>query len=702
MFNYRGRGNVYPNHGDGRGNFFSNRGDSRGRGHGVGGDRGRGRGKWITEENIAEIAATRAISTQVGSETTDELLVAPALDANTQHLANWCITKIDFNGFRTQKQVRDFVHSLLVNLSNHHEVDMSGLLTGLATSNGRNRLREIILRPMVINAGQDPNLTSFQYVVIPLVGVLTRENVCKSSLVQVTGDIYSEVYAHRHEFIEQGIIPCMRELIRRGSMNDTSSWGEQLRRNQYLMQVPSLQHAMLAILRLVYHLVKRIHAAKRDMIDTVDAVRTLATDCIKRSDNSDMSRFLNGHLEKESQRLRQMVSAPKTSVVAPVVNAGSYRLLQEPNLVHLMLNFDPPGNLSKDGYRHDNDYASIKDIQVVPTQDELTSEREPYLPSNDVPGAPHHLPPGWTRLLDIHFRLNREDMMDQLRRGIMSFIEALRRVTPDRQVSLLNRKELRRLLGQDVAVYAYGNVQFVGTNTARYLQGSFKIAFDQPPQMKSQSARQRNIFWTRSKKRLMQGSLVCFIFPAEDDDPLDMDEDQQDSPRQRHRIHLCLGVVTYRDVREMSSDDDMAFINITLTNRSDYNRFVNARQKRTKDVFMIESMGSFFEAYRPVLQALQRCEPGEMPFGRYLAPTDDQQSDDAVVNVDPPMYSRAPNFEFDLTVLLNAPATCHLDVQDPVSRQQAVATLRAHSMLDDTQSQALVDALSREVALISG
>ncbi|KAF9157254.1 hypothetical protein BGX20_004037, partial [Mortierella sp. AD010] len=45
---------------------------------------------------------------------------------------------------------------------------------------------------------------------------------------------------------------------------------------------------------------------------------------------------------------------------------------------------------------------------------------------------------------------------------------------------------------------------------------------------------------------------------------------------------------------------------------------------------------------------------------------------------------------------------CHLNVNDPLSRERAVAALHAHSTSDDTQSQALVNSLCREVALISG
>ncbi|KAF9159201.1 hypothetical protein DFQ26_006819 [Actinomortierella ambigua] len=661
---------------------------------------GRSRGGQIPDKSKSEISAKRPSTAQIGSESTDDLLPAPTLSEDQQYLARWILTKDDFTGFRTQAQTRNFIHSLLVNLSNHHSVDMSGLLLDLASELGRRRLREILQHKMFINAGTHKDYYSFQYIVLPLIGVLTRENVCQSALVQETGLIYAEVYRSRSEFIDQGILPCMKALVDKGSMNDTSTMGRQLRENPSLLQAPSLQHAMLAVIRLIYQLIKRIQGAKTEMVDTIGAVEWLVSECIKQADGSETASFLKENLESECRRLRSMISipAPSNSVSAEI--DASQGGTHEANMIYLKMHYDPPGSLSADGSRHNNDHEFIKDISVIPTQDELTCSRAPFLPSNDVPGAPHHLPPGWPRLLDTHFRLNREDMIDQLRRGVTVFLEAWRNIGPDRRGSSLSRKELRQILGQDVAVYAYDNVEFLGTNTLRHLQGSIKIAFDQPSMLKNQSRSQREDFWQRSKRRLMKGSLVSFIFPADDDDG-----DASPFPFKEKKYQMCLGIISARDDREMAKNDERAVINVSLTSATDFYRFVKAAKLSStpgQECLMVQSMNSFFEAYRPVLQSLQTSEPGEMPFGKYLAPTDDQKTDDAVTVVDPPMYARAPGFEFDLSVLLNPPATFHLDVLDPESCQQAVTALRTHSNLDDTQSQALVDALRREVALISG
>ncbi|KAG9321050.1 hypothetical protein KVV02_000380 [Mortierella alpina] len=372
---------------------------------------------------------------------------------------------------------------------------------------------------------------------------------------------------------------------------------------------------------------------------------------------------------------------------------------QGPNLVSLALNFDPPGLISANGPRHDNDHTHIKDIQIVPTQVELTCERTPFLPSNDVPGAPHHLPPGWSRLLDTHFRLNREDMIDQLRKGIVIFLEALRKTAPNRQGDLLSRNKMRQLLGQDVGVNAYRGIEFLEVNIDGQRRGSVRVSFDQPHHIKDKKRKERKTFWEESRRRLVQNTLVCFIYPAEGQGGGGA------TASNSRELRISLGVIHTRDPDEMASNDKKAIIHVTMSSNTDYCQFVRAIKNKVispKDVFMVESMGGHFESYRPILQALQMIDPAAMPFGKYLAPPEEVPSRSAVTLVDPPRYALAPDFEFDLSVLLQSRARCHLNVANPRSRQLAVAALREYSTCDDTQSQALVDSLCREVALIRG
>lgn len=71
----------------------------------------------------------------------------------------------------------------------------------------------------------------------------------------------------------------------------------------------------------------------------------------------------------------------------------------------------PPGHLRPNGPRHNNDHADIRDINIEPSEAELLSTIPSYLPAN-VSDAPHHLRAGsMERLLDIQFRLLREEFL---------------------------------------------------------------------------------------------------------------------------------------------------------------------------------------------------------------------------------------------------------------------------------------------------
>ncbi len=92
--------------------------------------------------------------------------------------------------------------------------------------------------------------------------------------------------------------------------------------------------------------------------------------------------------------------------------------------VDIERSYDPPGELSKNGKRHDNDFEDISKISIIPTEEEILCERSPFLPSV-LPDAPHFLPDGAARLLDTQFRLLRENILNPIHEGIQNFLAAL-------------------------------------------------------------------------------------------------------------------------------------------------------------------------------------------------------------------------------------------------------------------------------------
>lgn len=77
----------------------------------------------------------------------------------------------------------------------------------------------------------------------------------------------------------------------------------------------------------------------------------------------------------------------------------------------LEIRYEPAGSLREEGPRHDNDFEDIRSISIPPTESEMLCPISPFLPAN-IPGAPHHLQvDSMERLLDIQFRLLREELL---------------------------------------------------------------------------------------------------------------------------------------------------------------------------------------------------------------------------------------------------------------------------------------------------
>lgn len=122
------------------------------------------------------------------------------------------------------------------------------------------------------------------------------------------------------------------------------------------------------------------------------------------------------HLKGKVDRLANIVDreqAKMARVQKKAANMLSSRLaanLDEGIISALNITYDGPGELSSRGKRHDNDLVDIQDIRVAPTHQELVCRTIPFLPANRY-DAPHPLPrESMERLLDIQFRLLREEL----------------------------------------------------------------------------------------------------------------------------------------------------------------------------------------------------------------------------------------------------------------------------------------------------
>ena len=153
--------------------------------------------------------------------------------------------------------------------------------------------------------------------------------------------------------------------------------------------------------------------------------------------NALIDAFASGELGPEGEEafswlLRELVSLPKSKALdfAPLALEDRIRgrllqsTLQEVRLrgrkiVHIVDNITAKhGNpLDGPGGRHDNDFADIRKIEILPTSDELAS-KDPYLPRAQETNDRESRPGGLAFHLDSQFRLLREDMLRDLREEV--------------------------------------------------------------------------------------------------------------------------------------------------------------------------------------------------------------------------------------------------------------------------------------------
>ncbi|KAG8900113.1 hypothetical protein FRC01_010264, partial [Tulasnella sp. 417] len=345
-------------------------------------------------------------------------------------------------------------------------------------------------------------------------------------------------------------------------------------------------------------------------------------------------------------------------------------------LLQLQIMYEAPGELREGGPRHQNDHASIQDIRIVPSHSELVSTAHSYLPGN-VTGAPHHLPSeSMERLLDIQFRLLREELM------YVGYVYCLD--SSDTSNSAPIRNSVGAILDD---LSKPPNAQTQLNDLVEQNGGMYETDQDRDS-IRSACTPTSNSDRCVKRKRLMMGGLVALIWKTNGASP---------------RVYL--GVITsfFDDLLESAKQHEnrvkirVSFFDAEVELRI-LRRLQKSRKEERETKFLVESPG-MFEAVRPFLETLKAKEPTSFPFSDYLPLFD--SGDLSGIEVAPPAYAH-PHFDFNLRMLFDEPRDLYLRPHDAYSVARARTILKRESRLDDTQAEAMVDALTSEVSLIQG
>ncbi|NXP31996.1 ZNFX1 protein, partial [Leiothrix lutea] len=287
----------------------------------------------------------------------------------------------------------------------------------------------------------------------------------------------------------------------------------------------------------------------------------------------------------------------------------------------------------------DGQEESYRIMSIYPTYEEIHGNEKPFLRPNFVSGRYEST----SIYLDTHFRLLREDFVRPLREGIMEVLQNLQ------------DRNLRKKKFDDIRIYFDARIiapRCTSTGIA------YKVQFDTKPL--------RFVQWQNSK-RLLYGSLVCMS--------------------QDHFETFLFATVSNRNAAELVDG------NVEL--RFDAESQPLLAEVQPSDSFLMVETTAYFEAYRHVLEGLQKMREEDIPFQKYIVECDRQVKEPAYLT---------ENTAYNLTPLMKTSpeekcpdslkSVCILDPDQWLSMEAL--------KLDESQMQALNLALTKELAIIQG
>ncbi|ORY02657.1 hypothetical protein BCR34DRAFT_521231 [Clohesyomyces aquaticus] len=334
---------------------------------------------------------------------------------------------------------------------------------------------------------------------------------------------------------------------------------------------------------------------------------------------------------------------------------------------------DGPGELSAIGPRHDNDHTVIKNIQILPTFQEIICDRKPYLPVLD---ASHFHLPGIAGLLDRHFRLYREDSLGPVRDAVNTALK------------LQTNPGHPHVSDTGLRINTYAGLAFEEIRCDTFNGLIVTLSIEQPDAPSKMTEIDREKWWL-SRSRLQKDCLVCildsmgraiFATVAEIDEDLaatkKTDFPYQDYTSNPHRAILSVAPAERKDVP-------------TLADYFSGERF-------STNLSLLEFPKILLQTFQPTLVAIREMfEATEIPFADLLAPSEIASD---LMEVGLPNYTKQRDFQFDLSCLLTNGQSLALSPGVAFNTK----ALTTKSTLDYKQAETVVQSLSRRLALCQG
>lgn len=335
---------------------------------------------------------------------------------------------------------------------------------------------------------------------------------------------------------------------------------------------------------------------------------------------------------------------PKEPICSVPVNYLS--LEQRP--VHSSFENDGPGYLSGNGQRHDNDHVNIRDIQILPTTDEILAvHRPPWMPKKNIAES-HFLAPGPLRLLDTLFRHLRFDTTESIRDICYSAAQFL--ALPQHQHS--RELQARQDTPSGNRYFMYHDARIEELLAHEYKGMLIRVSYDCPRNMQGRQM--------HTSGRLEE-SMLCAL--------VGLDEEREHLFTQFFTIHLRQS--TY-SMQRVTANDSRAAVQLAFTSSTNHEDVLQiaryAQGLEAARFVLVEFPKLLYGGFYPCLKRLQEMGGDDIAFSNYIAPRVSPASiADSIaataagyrkqIAVLPPAYSQQPSFQYNLSCLAENLAT---------------------------------------------
>ena len=336
-----------------------------------------------------------------------------------------------------------------------------------------------------------------------------------------------------------------------------------------------------------------------------------------------------------------------------------------------------PGNLREKGTRHDNDHINFKEIQIIPTSDELKCFFEPYLPNTFNSSSWYDNPMG--SYLDFQFRLLREDSLCSFRKAVQYFL-SVGLPDPEKQTFLPCKDKNQKTIGT-IQIY-----HPITINKSKILHKtgelSLEILFNESIIKNNQLQETSTNFW--GNKFLQAGSLVCLVIYF--NQTLQTNNEKLIPCIVESSIEKSVGKILSVILKPLITEETVKILNKLLRSKPN-----------SKLIYLLEVQGQpFFVTPYKILKTLHKIDITKpYPIFKKL------QFDPSFKNhaeIDIPNYLKNKLLDFSCILKENHQNFTNLTVEEFINND----FIHDNFTMDNSQLDAFKNAISQSISLIQG